>query len=439
MAGLLDYLPEDWQAGLLSFLGRQRPAIDPTLLGQGARASLDGSLTPIPRPQGLEEYAGATYGQGRQFDPVQAAVALVGGPRLGPRGAVASFPQFAEKYPEAGPPALMFDKKKGVEYLGKQLTPEAEQFQKARDAIRKDMEKNGYTPYFDPAKREMVDPANYPRDVDTLGIVPKKQATIDKDMATIGSPEARQRLQDAYKSGSELPDAKDWYAVKQIEDAFIKELGPAEGRRAFEERFANSMAATTGGADPTSNFLMAHYGNYLRQNNLPLPEASHQYPFPIGGRYAASNMEQYQKLGTGTYDAANPKRYNFSANFLGHTNRATMDEQMTSGMTPGVQMPPPGKYGLYEGVLQDEAAKAGVDPMTFQEVGWAGFKRAKEPDYQGKPMVAHVNDSIERTARLTGMSPDEIVRRGLVRGEIPMYAIGGLLSLPALQGWGEGR
>ena len=51
-------------------------------------------------------------------------------------------------------------------------------------------------------------------------------------------------------------------------------------------------------------------------------------------------------------------------------------------------------------------------------------------------MINHINDSIERTHRLTGMSRDEIVRRGLVRGEIPLYGFGGLaLSGQRCQDW----
>jgi hypothetical protein len=106
-----------------------------------------------------------------------------------------------------------------------------------------------------------------------------------------------------------------------------------------------------------------------------------------------------------------------------------MDEQMTSGMTPGVTMPPPGKYGLYEGVLADEANKAGVPPQNFQDVAWAGFKNAKDPTYTaGQPMIDVVNQSIERTHRLTGMPKDEIVRRGVIGGSIPMYGLAGLLA-----------
>ena len=81
-----------------------------------------------------------------------------------------------------------------------------------------------------------------------------------------------------------------------LEQEFIKEYGPDLGRQMFKQRFADPMAATTGGADPTSNLMMAHYGNYLKEQGLPIPEHSYEYPFPIGGRYAAGNMKQYDKM-----------------------------------------------------------------------------------------------------------------------------------------------
>jgi hypothetical protein len=345
------------------------------------------------------------------------------------------FSQYAEEYPAPGPPKWTYDKKKDEWYWAKEPTPEAEAFLKERDKIRADMKKKGYTPYFDPAARSDVDPTHYPANVETRNIMPAKQQTIEKDyLEDIGSPEARAALQEAYARGAPHPDMRQWYAMKQLEDEFIKELGPVEGRKAFRDRFATSMAATTGGADPTANLLMATYGNYLRANKLPLPEASHQYPVPIGGRYAAGNMNMFMKLmnegGFPALGADNPKRHNFALDFMGHRRRPTMDEQMTSGMTPGRNIPPENKYGVYEQVLNEEAAKVGVDPVEFQEVAWGGFKRKKEPDYTGKPMIGHVNDMIERTHRLTGMPPAEIVRRGLVRGEIPLYGAAGAAVLP---------
>ena len=349
----------------------------------------------------------------------------------------ARFGQYAEEYPPVGPPVLAIDPKSKKEFWSKELTPEAVAFQKERKKISVDMEKNGYQPYFDVAQRQHVDPANYPPNVDTTTIVPKKQATIDKHMENIGSEEARTRLRAAFERGTQLPNTADWYAMKQLEDEFIKELGPQAGRKAFQDRIATSMAATTGGADPTTNWMMAHYGNYLRATGKPYPEAAHEMPFPIGGRYASGNMAMHKKIfdegGFSALGAANPKRHNFSQNFTGNRGAATMDEQMTSGMTPNINMPPPGTYGLYEKVLGEEAAKVGVRPQNYQDVGWSGFKNMKDPSYTaGQPFIQTINESIERTHRLTGMPKDEILRRGIIKGEIPMYAVMGAVGMGAI-------
>ena len=35
-------------------------------------------------------------------------------------------------------------------------------------------------------------------------------------------------------------------------------------------------------------------------------------------------------------------------------------------------------------------------------------------------MIEHVNESIERTARLTGLSPEEVLKQGIIRSKIPL-------------------
>jgi len=397
--------------------------------------------------EGLSPEEETAWGGGTGFGMlgVGAPLAMTGPARVGIAGGrlgsvadqAAKFPQYAERYPEVGPPVMQIDKASGKEYLAKQNTPQADAFAKERARIIADMRENGYEPYFDPAKRFHVDPKNYPPNVDTTSILPAKQATVDKYMASVGSDEARARLQAAYQRGTEMPNTKDWYALGQVEKEFVKELGPKAGRKAFQDHIATSMSATTGGANPETNLLMAQYGNYLRANDLPYPKAAYEMPFPIGGRYATGNMAQHQKFfdqgGFSALGEANPKRHNFAQNFTGNRGAATMDEQMVSGMTPGKTVPPDNTYGLYERVLGEEARKAGVQPQNFQDVAWSGFKNLKDPKYaSGEPFIQTINESIERTHRLTGMPKDEIVRRGLIGGKIPMYAIPGAMGLGAL-------
>jgi hypothetical protein len=401
-------------------------------------------------------------------------------PTLGELAETAPFPQYAERYPEAVRGVPTFDTKTGKFYMAKQLSPEAERFQRVRNEIDKALTEKGYTPYFNPAERFHADPSKYPAMLDTAQQLPSKMETLEKWTRAFDTPETRARLQQMYKVGQTIPNAENWYMMGQLERAYIKEFGPELGRENFRNNFAAAMAATTGGADPTANFLMAHYANFLRGRGEDFPRvtaaenrqmqrfaksegkayvdkegkpinktgdiAAYKLPFPIGGQYAAKNLEQYERLfgeaATGKDIAealveTNPKRLDFTQSFLGHPHSFTWDIQMTKGAI-GKDMPPVGTYGIMERIGREEAMKAGVPAQHFQDVAWAGQKRMLDEakgalsDYAG-PMIEHVNRSIERTHRLTGMAREEIVRRGLLRGEIPLYGLGALAAGAAAQ------
>ena len=116
--------------------------------------------------------------------------------------------------------------------------------------------------------------------------------------------------------------------MKQLFDRYVQELGPQQGADAFRNQFANGMAATTGGADPTANLLMSHYGNFLNQAGTPIPTNAYNMPHPVGGRYASGNMGMYDRAiaqGGGLSAAAQPKRFNFAGNFMGHPG-STIDD-----------------------------------------------------------------------------------------------------------------
>jgi hypothetical protein len=250
------------------------------------------------------------------------------------------------------------------------------------------------------------------------------------------APDAMDRLRQAYSLGSEYPGAKQWYAMGQLEDEFKNALGPEEGRAMFKERFADAMAATTGGMDPEANLRLAQFMNFQRAQGNPTPLASYELPYPIGGgKYGVMpNVAQYEAIINrgGGLSPANPKRFNFSSNFLGDVDRATLDEQMMSGgWDPKLQRPAPGSYGIYEGALGRLADELGVPPAEAQDVMWAGIKlpKSKPGSYTPRPMIDIVNDMIERTARLTGRSPDEVVEEVLVKGVRPGYAQGGMAQL----------
>jgi hypothetical protein len=370
-----------------------------------------------------------------------------------------SYPQYAEAYPPVGPPALLTKLeggKAGPEvpyanmqealakdaepgfFLSKKLTPEVEQFSKDRNLIQKDLDLHGYQPYFDPAKRFDVDPKHYGPFADTGTAAAPATAKTDAEwLAKYGTPENRAKLQAGFAEGKGVPDSENWYHMGQLEKEYIKEYGEKAGRAAFKREFGDMMSATTGGAAPYDNFLMAQYANVAAKAGTRLPERAYQMPFPIGGRYASGNIAQAQKYideGMKGFDpAVNPKRYDFSSAFAGNPNAMTIDEQMYGALRPVTTKASQGLpewYGPATRVAREEALKAGVAPRSFQDVAWAGLKKTKTEkggedklfSYEG-PMINHINRSIETTHRLTGMPRDEIVRRGLIRKEIPMYGI----------------
>jgi hypothetical protein len=381
------------------------------------------------------------------------------------------YPQYAESYPGTGPADLMakmpdpnkpgkFTSKAFKEpvpyaswdealakdaepgfFLQKKLTPEAEQFSKDRNIIQRNMDRYGYDPYFDPAKRFDVDPANYGPFADT-GVTgqPKSAKSQAEWTEKYGTEDIRARLRAGFEEGKKVPESDRWYHMGQLEQEYIKHLGPKEGRAAFEREFADSMAATTGGASPYDNFLMSHYANYLNKQGQNAAQRAYEMPAPIGGRFASGNMEQAQKYfeqGKGHWPEGNSKRYDFSSAYLGNKNAGTIDEQMMTAFDPTLKDMQPKWYGPATMTLRQEAQKLGVDARGFQDVGWAGLKKAKTEgagsvfDYEG-PMINHINRSIETTHRLTGMPRDEIVRRGLILKQIPMYGVAGAAAMGGL-------
>lgn len=360
-------------------------------------------------------------------------------------------PEMSRRYPQTSVPVEGYDVKKAAKgdypyYAAKNLSDEAKEVAVRKQGAQKQIDTGSpdYQPLFDVTQRQNIAPGTYPETGgNTLDeAIPKTFTTYDKWVDKYDTPEVRSRLNAAFDAGSEHPLAKNWYAMKQLHDRFVAELGPEAGNAAFKERFADAMAATTGGADPTDNLLTAAYTNFTRNSGGSFPRnrdasvASYDLPFPIGGRYVGGNIEMADKtLGhgkTGLTAESEPKRYNFSGNFLGRTGNATIDEQMMSLFDPSGKLKAPegDSYGVLEEILRQEAEKRGVDPMNFQDVAWLGAKRGKEiakggvAKSQGMPMMEHINQMIHRTSQVTGV-PQEEVLRGFIRGNMPMYSMGG--------------
>jgi hypothetical protein len=363
----------------------------------------------------------------------------VGEDALGP------IPELATRYPETAMPISKLNEK-GEYYAAKNLSPEERQVQKIRKAAQRDIDAGNTTPYFDASQRSNIPAGTYPETAgNTLNeAIPAGFDTFDNWAQTFNTPEVRARLNQAFDIGSQDPAAKDWYAMRQLYDEFVKRLGPEEGKAQFKARFADPMAATTGGADPTANLLTAAYGNFVKDTGDAFPRGrpndkspmgsvnSWELPHPVGGRYVGGNIDMFdQALLAGDKPltaAGQPKRYNFSGNFLGRLDNATIDEQMMRLFDPAGKFkgaPPGDSYGVLESILADVARERGVSPMNFQDVAWLGAKRMnRDPLAVGKPMISHFNDMLERTSRVTGLPLDKVLD-GFIRGNMPMYGLAG--------------
>ena len=86
-----------------------------------------------------------------------------------------------------------------------------------------------------------------------------------------------------------------------------------------------------------------------------------------------------------------------------------------TGIYPALKAPAGDSYGVAERVVNDLAAQYGVKPGNFQDVTWKGLKGVP-----GMPMMEHINQSIERTARITNQTPQEVLD-AFIRKRAPMY------------------
>jgi hypothetical protein len=356
--------------------------------------------------------------------------------------------ELAWRYPKIAPPILKLDSTTGEYYWARQLSQEALDAQALRGSAQKEINKGNYTPEYNPAERFPASSDRNSSISDTRNIRMVRAATQQKYDAMARSDEARQRILEAYRRGElQKENAAYWSDVGQFEKDFLEEYGPDLGPRKFKE-FAESMAATTPGTSPTDNLLLAHYGRYLKATSQEMPKAAHEIPYPVGGRYLMPNMNRFNKMVVEERGVtpATPKSYNYANDILGHYsppdrlgiggNRPPpeyridgpmIDERISRLIDPDMTVPPRGSYGHFQSALDDLAKELGLHPQYFRDLVWAGAN----PNHPTKPLIQIINEAIERTHRVTGMTRAAI-RRGIVRANIPLYGIGGMLAAPQL-------
>lgn len=419
--------------------------------GTPSQPSLGYHETRVPSEKGHNEI-GNQYGnkpadQG-VFDNTAARTTISGSPATtaeqtvgAPSGPMA---EFAERYPKTAPPVAKYDPSTGKWYWAKQYSEEEFRLKPERDAVREEVKTGNFPPTFEPAERHPATSDNS-QVLDTQDIRMARAATQEKYEAIARSAEAEQRIMNAYWRGQlQRENAIHWSDIGQIEKRFIEEYGPDLGPREFRQ-FAESIAATTAGATPDANFLMAHFARYMKAKGEKIPLEGYNIPHPVGSQYVGRDMAQYQKMVVDGHGITtdNPKPYNFLYDLLGRYSSPErrlaangspaldgplIDKRISRLFHPDMTSPPPGSYGHFQTALVDLARRQGVHPQEFRDLVWAGA----DPHHSTKPLIQIINEAIERTHRITGMARDEIVRRGLIRAEIPLYGLGGILAAPQL-------
>jgi hypothetical protein len=335
--------------------------------------------------------------------------------------------------------------KKPNPFWQKNKTPSELKLEKLRTEANKKVNAGDYEPYYDVTKRTDVDSTKYPDRDSTItqmrndqGKVkaPNAKSRARREIIRKNKPLIERRLRHFYGIGDTDPGSANWYFMGQLEKDFIEEYGEQQGRQLFQARFARPMAATTGGQTPTANLLMSHYGAYQEAAGRAIP-IGHQIPTPLGGRFLAGNVDMLRKFDApGKLTTANPKRYNFEGNFLGKGDEGTLDEVMHAIMVSGEDAPlangldkkwlkkpfDKAHYPYYQEILGEIARDMGIDPRRLQEVAWSGFKKSSGNYKHAKPMIQIVNEAIARTSMVTGMPQKDVVRRALVRAEMPLYS-----------------
>ena len=169
--------------------------------------------------------------------------------------------------------------------------------------------------------------------------------------------------------------------------------------------FAENVAGNLSGVTVDTHAIRAVFDaiNELEPGSVPLKF--------IGGKTAAKTKEyqdMYQK-DPSTFDAAT-----MVADTLGSQKIDGKDVQT--------------EYAVFSDIYKQVAEKLGVKPAEAQSLSWFanGDKTglASEP----KTIVELIDDRVDVTSQLTGMSKDEVFKK-FFKGSIPLLSVGGGLTL----------
>jgi hypothetical protein len=255
----------------------------------------------------------------------------------------------------------------------------------------------------------------------------------------VANPTNVQRVNDAARRGADQ-GGRAFYNTDPLRERFVAELGPERGQAAFE-KYMNLNAATSPSSKLGENIRNASY-HYAQWEQGVLPPAFYwngnnwalvkPLPRPYGHLQQglhAKKIGELRQQGT-LSPLENPKTASFAQNLLRNENPVTIDRHNTrlwdlrSPQGRLLDAPPQVAYDFLERAQQTEAAKLGMTPAQYQASTWIGGASRTGVRSRLAPWLDTFETRVELTAQKLGLSKEEALRR-FIRGEIPLYSLGG--------------
>ena len=289
-----------------------------------------------------------------------------------------------------------------------------------------------------------------------------------------------------------------WYNADPLRQAFMSELGPAEGDAQFK-RYMSIVGAVSAGSNVAQNIRTGSY--YLNRERAGFPvqgeqnEAGRWQPTdlenPYGHKMQDAQFNAYRDIegGVPLSSTERPKRASFDENLGGNQEPLTIDKHNMRiiGMLKGTpdwmmgrvkadaeypdlgikkgdsvnwkqkfldgdismermmtipsawqDVPKKNQYGALETMQKDIAREMGISPAQFQAALWVGGGRITGLRSLPTSFLGAFETRLQRTAQARGNTPLEALRE-FIRGGRPLLtplAIGTMGAGAALSGAG---
>lgn len=285
----------------------------------------------------------------------------------------------------------------------------------------------------------------------------------------VSNSEVRRRMDAAIEEGRSLK-ADRWYDTAPLLAAFIKELGPTEGKAAFN-RYADIVGLTSPGTSVPENLRRASWVYGLDRRGEALPAYA---PSPYGVMTEKTQRGLLDSYFSGKgFPLTAAKTASFAQNVRGNQTPVSLDrhalrlpaifsgdkrflensvqvaDDSPKGMTrinprklvdAGLMnfadafeqpaywsaRPHPTEYAALEQYYSDLAERHGLTPAQAQAAAWVGGADITDVR-DARPLLQAFKDRLGVTARERQISEEDALSR-MIRGEQPLLSVAGALG-----------